>query len=248
MKKLLMAGTAVATLSMPAFAADMPVKAVPTVPVAAFDWSGFYIGGDAGWQGSKIGLSDPNGGLITFAPHHDSFAVGAHVGAQRQWGQLVLGVEGGYTAGFGRASLGLTPGPLIFFPGLTGTGNASLKDIWSVGGRAGWAMGNWMPYIAGGYANGTFKFNAQDLAATAFQHGSATPDGAYIGGGIDWAFTNNWIFGVEYRHYGFSAKTVIAQGVGTVNETVRFDPKTDTVMAHLSYKFDWGKAPVVAKY
>ena len=253
MKKLLVASIAAALCGAPVLAADIPTKApapayVGKGPVAAFDWSGFYIGGDAGWQGSRIGLSSSSSGPLTYDPHHDSFALGAHVGAQRQWGQLVLGVEGGYVAGFGKASLGTTPSISIFAPGGIGTGDARLKDIWSVGGRAGWAMGNWMAYVTGGYANGSFRFNASDNNSDT-ETAKVRPDGRYIGGGIEWALMNNVIFGVEYRHYGFNAKT--GTGVRTdvpAPEPVRFDPKTDTVVARLSYKFDWGKSPVVAKY
>jgi outer membrane immunogenic protein len=80
-----------------ASAADMPVKAAPLAPAPAYDWSGIYIGGDAGWQSSSIGLSSPTGPL-TYSPRHNSFAVGAFVGVQKQFGQFVLGVEGGYLA------------------------------------------------------------------------------------------------------------------------------------------------------
>jgi outer membrane immunogenic protein len=50
MKKLLMAGLALASLTGGvSYAADMPVKARP-MPVAVYSWTGFYIGGNAGWS------------------------------------------------------------------------------------------------------------------------------------------------------------------------------------------------------
>lgn len=242
MKKILLTSVATAALcSASAFAADMPVKAPYHPAPTVFDWSGFYIGGDLGWQGSKIGLSDPDGDALTYGPKHDSFALGAHIGAQRQMDQLVLGVEGAYITGFGHSTFN-TASVEIFIPGGTGTASVKEKDIWSVGGRAGWAMGNWMPYITGGYANGSSEYVQLTGGADSAR---ARTGGAYIGGGVEWALMNNWIFGVEYRHYDFSRKTVVT--TGTV-EPVNVDPKTDTVVARLSYKFDWGKAPVVAKY
>lgn len=216
-------------------AADMPVKAAPLAP-AAYDWSGFYIGGDGGWQGSTIDLSSPGGGPLTYSPRHNSFAVGGFAGVQRQFGQFVLGVEGGYMSAFDNVSLGATPSISIFGPGGTGTAQAKLKDIWSVGGRVGWAMGRWMPYVTGGYANGSFEFDAQSGATT--EQAKASTGGGYIGGGIDWALTKNWIIGAEYRHYAFSSKTV-AGTFGLATENVNFAPSTDTVLARLSYKFDW---------
>jgi len=229
-----------------AVAADMAVKAPANkVPLpAVYNWSGFYIGGEAGWQSSEIGLSSELAGAsLTYNPRHDSFALGGFVGVQRQFGQLVLGVEGGYMAAFNDVSLGATPFPYIFFPGGTGTAQAKLRDIWSIGGRAGWAINNWMPYVAAGYGNGSFEFNAQCVPNNCGNEQAKTrTDGAYVGGGLDWAVMNNWILGIEYRHYFFGAKDVNSTTPPTFvppTEPVRFDPETDTVMARLSYKFGW---------
>ena len=238
MKRLLLISLAAGSLcGAHALAADMPVKEalpVPAAPATGPDWSGLYFGGDLGWQGSGIGLSSPAGGAsLTYAPQHDSFALGAFVGAQRQFGQFVVGVEGGYMAGFGDASLGATPSISIFYPGGTGTAQASLKNIWSIGGRVGWAAGQWMPYLTGGYANGSFEFDAQDSFQT--ERASASLNGGYIGAGVDWALARNWTVGAEYRHYAFSATTVTS----TQSNLVTFAPSTDTVMARVSYIFDW---------
>lgn len=98
-----------------------------------------------------------------------------------------------------------------------------------------------MPYVAGGFANGSFQFDAQDLDATQRtpERAKANTSGDYIGGGIDWAVTTNWIVGVEYRHYAFSARTVTGVNSDSFSEPVRFAPSTDTVVGRLSYKFDW---------
>jgi outer membrane immunogenic protein len=242
MRKLLLVTAAiVALMAGKSFAADLRAPVYKALPTPVFDWSGFYIGVDGGWQGSRIGLSNPDFGTLTYEPHHNSGAVGGFVGLQRQFGQIVLGLEGGYLAGFGQASLGTTTSISIFTPGGTGTAQAKLRDIWSVGGRVGWAAGNWMPYVTGGFANGSFQFDAQDSDATqrAPERARANPTGGYIGGGIDWAVTTNWIVGVEYRHYAFSAKTVTGVNSGSFTEPVRFAPSTDTIVGRLSYKFDW---------
>ena len=228
-----------------ASAADMATKAVPPAPAPApmlapvYDWSGFYIGAAAGWQGSTIDLSNPDFGTLTYSPRHSSFALGGFVGAQRQFGQFVLGVEGGYMAGFNDSNLGTTPSISIFVPGGTGTAQAKLKDIWSIGGRVGWAIDRWMPYITGGYANGRFEFNAQNSVGGVTEQARASTGGGYIGGGIDWAVWNNWIVGAEYRHYAFSSKTVASSYSNGGGEKVRFGPSTDTVMGRVSYKFGW---------
>src|SRR5262249_29169246 len=235
----LMTAVFVALTASEGFAADLrnPITKAPTMPTA-FDWSGFYIGAEGGWQGSRIGLSrDDSVGSLTYAPHHNSGAVGGFAGVQSQFGQIVLGMEGGYLAGFGQASLGDTPSLSIFIPGGTGTAQAKMRNIWSIGGRIGWAEGNWMPYVTGGLCNCSFQFDAQDVGFNETERARANTVGGYIGGGIDWAVTTNWIVGVEYRHYAFGSKTVT--GVATFfTEPVRFAPSTDTVMGRLSYKFD----------
>lgn len=244
MRKFLGAASAIAALNFlsAASAADMPLKA-PAAVTAPYNWSGFYIGGDAGWQGSTIGLSSPisfGPGPLTYSPLHNSVAFGGFAGYQRQFGQFVLGIEGGYTAAAGNVSLGVTPSLSIFFPGGTGTGDAKLKDIWNVGARAGYATGptgNWLPYLTGGYASGRFGFDASSGGPT--ETASATANGYYIGGGIDWAAWRNviagsdLILGIEYRHYGFQTQ----DATSSTAEIIRFQPRTDTVVASASFKF-----------
>ena len=186
----------------------------------------------------EIDLSNPDFGTLDLFARHSSFALGGFLGVQHQFGQFVLGIEGGYMSAFGDTSLGTTPSISIFAPGGTANAQAKLKDIWSVGGRVGWAMGQWMPYITGGYASGAFQFNAQNTSGGITEQANSTNGGGYIGVGVDWAVWNNWILGVEYRHYAFSSKTVSSTQSNGSSEQVTFDPTTDTVMARLSYKFN----------
>lgn len=242
MKKFLIAASVIFAAASTASAADLApnVYTKALAPASAYDWSGFYVGGDAGWQGSNIGLSSPDDPLVfssTYAPHHNSFALGTHFGYQRQWGQLVLGVESDYTAGFGKSAQLATFSLPIFIPGGTGSANAKLNDIWTVGGRAGWALNNWMLYATGGYASGSFAFHAEDSDST--EDAAARLSGYYIGGGVEWApWHNDWLLGVEYRHYDFGAKSVLSSTTGSADpEFVTFKPTTDTVMARVSYRF-----------
>jgi opacity protein-like surface antigen len=240
MKRLILATIAAGTfLSAPAFAADMAVKARPPALAPAYDWSGFYIGGDLGWQGSRIGLSSPTG-PVSFAPNHDGFAGGGFVGIQKEFNQVVVGIEGSYLAATGRESF-TTPsiGP-IFVPGGTATAQAKLKDLWSVGARVGLPWGQWMPYVTGGYGSGSFQLNVQNIGAGAVTEAATSRnDGGYVGGGVDYAFTKNWIIGAEYRHYFFDTRTVTAVRSVGGSDPVAFSTRTDTALARLSYKFNF---------
>jgi opacity protein-like surface antigen len=56
MKRTLILGLGLASLTMlPAAAADLPVKAPIIAPVAAsaVNWSGCYVGANAGWIGGR---------------------------------------------------------------------------------------------------------------------------------------------------------------------------------------------------
>lgn len=99
-------------------------------------------------------------------------------------------------------------------------------------------MGQWVPYVTGGYANGSFQFDVQNFAD--IEQADARNVGAYFGGGLDWAVWNNWILGIEYRHYAFSSKTAAATISNVFFKNVNFAPRTDTVLARLSYKFNPG--------
>jgi outer membrane immunogenic protein len=242
MRKLFLTTAAIVALMVDnSFGADLraPAYKAPTVLPPVSDWSGFYIGVFGGGQSSRIGLSNPDPDAdapLVFTPNHTSAAIGGFVGVQRQFGQIVLGVEGGYLAAFDRARLQTPSLGSIFEEGGTGTAFAKLRDIWSVGGRIGWAAGYWMPYLTGGFANGSFQFDAQDDNQT--ERARANTSGGYFGGGIDWAVSSNWIVGVEYRHYAFRAKTVTGFLSDDSTESVRFAPSTDTIVGRVSYKFN----------
>jgi outer membrane immunogenic protein len=239
----------VGTASAADIPARMPLKAPPLVE-RSYDWTGFYLGGDVGWQRSSIGLSAIFAGApapLSYSPAHSSVAYGGFLGYQYQFGQWVLGVEGGYTAASGSGDLGAVPATTIFFPGGTGTASAKLKDIWNLGARAGFAVGsqgNWLPYLTGGYASGRFQFSGVTTGVAASESASTTAKGGYLGAGLDWALmTNsflggNVILGIEYRHYFFETATAQDALVNVAgNVLVNFKPKTDTVMARVSWKF-----------
>jgi outer membrane immunogenic protein len=50
MSKLLFGAAALAIISVPAFAADMPLKAPPIVAPVIYSWTGFYVGGNVGYS------------------------------------------------------------------------------------------------------------------------------------------------------------------------------------------------------
>jgi outer membrane autotransporter protein len=84
-----------------------PVIAMP----AAYDWTGFYIGGYAGADGGVTNWNFVGEGTTT-APHFAGFLGGGDIGYNYQIGKWVFGVEGG--AGWTNAH-GARPCPNDFF-------------------------------------------------------------------------------------------------------------------------------------
>jgi outer membrane immunogenic protein len=240
------------------------------------DWSGVYFGVGSGYQWSTIDVDHvpsvafPTG--LGISSDHDETFVSGHIGVQHQWGAIVLGIEGGWMStlrdrdgnrGFCNNALtavaGAPPaGTPALGPRQPGAGDfceASLNDIVTIGGRAGWAAGHWMPYITGGYANAGFNFEnrvptAVGFGATNFaEEAHARLNGWYIGGGVEWAVSPGWTTGIEYRHYEFESVDTTAYSrdfgvASTALERVRFDASTDTVEARVSWR--WGRPEAAA--
>jgi outer membrane immunogenic protein len=259
MKKLL--GTAaILAVAMPlaAHAADLPAaapayKAPVMAPVPAYNWTGLYIGASLGGEWEKI-----DGNFIfpppaTWSVSNSRGMWDAHIGAQYQWSSVVFGVEGDFVGLFNNngSTTGCNPATAC----LAGaTMSARLVDnLWTIGGKLGWAFGPWMAYASGGYANTRVDnvliyFTGTDTSRT--RH-----DGAYVGGGVDWQVWSTpggaLVAGVEYRHYEFQSVTVApiiaATGLANTNNTWTLKPHADTVEAKLSWLFNWG-GPVMARY
>jgi len=222
------------------------------------DWSGVYFGVGSGYQWSTVdvdhvpsgvnpGAGSANTGIGISSDHSDGF-VSAHLGVQHQFGSVVLGIEGGWMSSIRDKDgshevcdsvVGVLANPQLA-PG--NFCSARLNDVLTIGGRAGWAAGHWMPYVTGGYANAGFDFEdripAAGGASALVEQAHARLGGWYIGGGVEWNVSPGWTAGIEYRHYDFGDNTVIAHGpAGGALETVQFDATTDTISARLSWKF-----------
>ncbi|SDA50203.1 outer membrane protein [Mesorhizobium qingshengii] len=201
-----------------AYAADM------VEPVAAMDlpysWTGFYVGANAGGAFGKI-----DGDFIGIPGSADirNFTGGALVGANYQYGQWVLGVEGDINyLGFKKE----------FSPGLGGGelgAEARLDAFGTIRGRVGYAFDRWLPYVTAGVAMGDVKIDEHVFSAaeSKFQTGYA------VGGGIEYAFNSNWTARAEYLYVDLGKKD-FGFAPGTP-----YDVKTNfsIVRAAVAYKF-----------
>jgi len=258
MKKIL-GSIAVLSLAMPfaAQAADLPAaapayKAPVLAPTPAYNWTGFYLGGSLGGEWERIDGNFVNPPPGSWSVDNSRGLWDAHVGAQYQWGSVVLGIEGNFVGLFNNSNGGTSGcGPSCGAAFMS----ANLVDnIWTIGGRLGWAFGPWMVYASGGYANTQVDNNFFTAAGAFIESTRTRHDGAYVGGGFDWQVWNTpggaLVAGIEYRHYEFQSVTATPiqfNGLADPVNTWTIKPRADTIEARLSWLFNWG-GPVVARY
>lgn len=212
MKTLILVGI-LSALSFPALAADTVMEAPPepvaTEVVTAFDWSGAYIGIQAGgtWVDGKFSVpgasvhEDFNGGFIgKFIGYNyafDNIVVGAEADINYNWN------ENSYRAGGTRGDVGTD-------------WSGSLRA------RVGYSFDRALIYATGGWAatNGYIDTPGRDW--------NRTFHGWTIGAGVDYAVTDNVFVRAEYRFTDYSDRTF--QGV-------KVDLDQHTATLGIAYKF-----------
>jgi outer membrane immunogenic protein len=265
MKKIALTTVALLGLTGLSFAADLPMNAPPpmVVPVAVYNWSGFYIGGHIGWGWSNIGSTELDPGTNAFPTgtvfngHHLSGVLGG-VQAGVNWqasNNFVLGFEGEYSwADLNGMASTISIAPR--FVGFTSTSTDKTKDIALATGRLGYAANNWLFYVKGGGAwtqgnsSGT-GFLANGTTFDTFTS-STNRSGWVVGGGVEWGFAPNWSAKIEYDYIDLGSTTVAIHSVTNATNvaTTSFVRSSDTinvVKAGVNYRFNWG-GPVVAHY
>jgi outer membrane immunogenic protein len=229
--------TSAILISFSALAADLPASVQPAEPVAyvpPFSWTGFYVGGELGWI-----RTDPEyttGALLLGTPFVVSAASGKNglsygvlAGYNYQIGNVVLGIEGDFE--------GWTVGK-IRYTSITGDFlTAHSKWGGSVRGRLGYSADRVLLYMAGGVA---FVSNETSIPTTGISiGGDDVRVGWTLGAGIDYAFTNNWFTGLEYRYSQFQTKSFIypipVLNLGMIG--LKQELSTNQVTARIGYKF-----------
>jgi outer membrane immunogenic protein len=223
-------------------AADLPLKAPPPA-VAVYNWTGCYIGGNAGgaWARSRdswTGITEtPAGafaaGAATVIPaaananlKPDGVEVGGQIGCNIQKGAHVFGVEGDiqYTdldTTRTAVSLGNTNGgPPTIVPGNIAE---TFTSHWlsTIRGRVGYATGPALLYVTGGVAIADLRltdqlcFPAAGVPTCNNASISDTRVGWTVGGGVEWMLKNNWSIKGEYLYVDLGSATSTSTSIVT---------------------------------
>ncbi|MBV8661597.1 MAG: porin family protein [Hyphomicrobiales bacterium] len=230
-------------------AADVPTTKAPPAPAPLpppFNWTGFYFGGNIGgaWGMGSPSVSALVNGVpaftnfipTRFGSEPTSWIGGVQAGYNYQYGQAVVGIEGDidWTDLSRQATTTITGAAAPF--SVTSTGMARLDWIGTLRGRVGYAFAwdnRMLVYGTGGLAYagvtnaGTVTFNTigQEWSAT----NNPTAFGWTVGGGLEYALTDNVTIRGEYLFYDLSNEkfTTAANGPAAAAFPATFTIKTD---------------------
>jgi len=230
----------------------------PVGPATFTRWSGFYFGGQIGFSAAYLDFSGATAPLVHYSLREstleaddsvstwpvlgnggsDAVGYGGFVGYNTQWQDAVLGLEGNYThtASIARSAPSapiarmVTAGSNTYSVNLTGAGALEITDYASLRARAGWALGNFLPYGFAGLALGRANYNVTSqvsgqenpssppvvpcntiIAPACVDYSFANSNGQTgvlmygfsVGGGLDWALTQNIFLRGEFEYVQF---------------------------------------------
>jgi outer membrane immunogenic protein len=266
MKKLVLALTAVAAFTGSAMAADLPARYTKAPPplLPVYNWTGFYIFGGAGG-----GLWNADSNVETFPGVAVPLTRDQRVGGSGWFGTVGIGYDwqfgGKWVAGvFGDGQFGDIRGSLTdTFAGVEG--REKLRTSYAAGVRVGYLVApQVLSYVNGGYSGSEWSGAGLSTLAAGGGPDVATTDsfrrdGWFVGGGVE----NNldifgisapgWFMKTEYRSAFYDRISLPetftpAFGGGFTGNAVTFKPWVQTISTSLVYRFNWGGAPIAAKY
>jgi len=258
MKKMLLMTVGFAALGMaPVVAADLAPRTftkAPPAAVAIYDWTGFYLGFNAGgalshdcWDltsDARQGVFNPP---VKEGCHSATGAVaGGQIGYRWQSANWVFGVEAqGDWADLSGSNTSLV---LHLANGDQELNTTKIDSIGLFTGQVGYAWNNTLWYLKGGAAVTHAKYNGSVDAFS--DHASETRWGGAVGTGFEYGFAPNWSVGIEYDHlfmgtHGNAFNSVV-NGTPLISRTDSIKQDVDMATVRLNYRF--GGAPLFGKF
>jgi opacity protein-like surface antigen len=208
----------------------------------AVDWTGVYVGGHLGAGFGRSSWSDPFPAPVTGDVVSTGGALaGAQVGANRQFGKIVLGAELSGAAA-------RMEGTQTCFGGIVPASNAGLQcenrtgPLAAITGRVGYAFDRSLIYAKGGaaVARETYTLNSKAVTGGSISSTSATNWGWTAGAGVEHALTPRWSVSLEYKYLDFGSRAVdfvVPAAVAAATPTT-ISSQRHLVTLGMNYRFD----------
>jgi outer membrane immunogenic protein len=121
---------------------------------------------------------------------------------------------------------------------------AQTQWIAAATGRLGYAFDRWMIYGKGGPAWAGDKYEVSGaILGTPFDYtGSETRTGWTVGGGVEWAFWQNWSAKLEYAYYDFGTRSLVLIDPVNGPDPSSIKQRIQTVTVGINYRF-WTGGP-----
>lgn len=269
MKKLLLALAFASVGAGTTLAADLAArpytKALATVVTPVHNWTGFYVGVNAGgvFSQSEFDLTPspffvlPAAGIRadgTMGLDRTGFTGGGQAGYNWQAGKFVLGIEGdiNYTDVRSSASITRATAPGLN-RGYTVFENSKSDWLATARVRAGVTAGNALFYVTGGLAVGDYNFTQgsffPDCPCGVTTSVTGTRVGWTAGGGVEYAFSPAWSLKAEYLYVDLGSASFadnLAAG-GFPQASFTHNVRLTENIGRVGVNYRWG-GPVVAKY
>jgi len=187
--------------------------------VPGFNWTGFYLGANAGASFDDNNLSFRDDSVaqdLTFSDSNSdsSFLGGGQLGYNWMWGNTIVGLEG--DASFG----------------------SDVDWIGSIRARLGWGS-NVLFYVTGGFAwaseDQDFTVHSTANGNTHFSRGSNDNSGYTLGAGLEFPIGSNLTLGAEGLYYDLGGDTAHLVAAGGEPFTVRDDSTFWVARARLTW-------------
>lgn len=186
-------------MSTAARSADLPVKTHTPAVATVVNWTGFYVGGHAGYLQSRFSFAE---GGSSDSGTLKGFLGGGQIGINQQLGGWVVGLEADFSwsnADGGGVSRDPANGDVT---------SSAAKVRWTslVTGRVGHTFDRALIYAKGGAAFTGSRFEAADLTTGSSSNANFTKAGWTVGGGLEYALGGPWSVRGEYDYLSFGTK------------------------------------------
>jgi outer membrane immunogenic protein len=233
---LLLVTCVTACVAQAALALDLTTVAPPPPKAQQKpDWAGFYFKNNSNASDPWTALT-PSTGFTSptapGAPTNETF------GYNFQSGNFVFGLEGSLAAANfdGKFTASYAPATSV------GAWTPNMNWLGTVTGKFGYSVGQWLPYVKGGFAaadvGSPLQGAGQQLGS--FTQG-ATTGGWTAGVGFEYQFSPKWSLGLEYLYTDLSNAPNSGPGAPGAGSPEMYSTavKSQSLLGRLNYKAGW---------